>query len=107
MQREVLSLPGPIVALAGHGSQLAVAVHLGMPLPGNQNIGVAVFNVGRDQKGALSHPLPNFQPIPLAPRSTLSWLGFTDENNVRAQRKQYAIAKLMFNLKARLLSFGS
>jgi chromosome transmission fidelity protein 4 len=35
-QREVISLPGPIVALAGQGPYLAAAVHLGMPLPGNQ-----------------------------------------------------------------------
>jgi hypothetical protein len=52
-----------------------------MPLPGNQNIGVAVFNVGSLRKRTI-HPMPTFQPIPLAPKSTLSWFGFTDENNV-------------------------
>ena len=60
MQREVLSLPGPVVALAGQGPYLSVAVHLGMPLPGNQNIGVAVFNVGAGNHfGLLHHFLSN------------------------------------------------
>ena len=37
MQREVVSLPGPVVALAGWGDRLMVAVHAaGTPLPGNQ-----------------------------------------------------------------------
>ena len=87
MQREVLSLPGPVVSLAGQGPYLAVAVHLGMPLPGNQNIGVSVFNVGSLRKRTI-HPMPTFQPIPLAPKSTLSWFGFTDENNVSINVKK-------------------
>jgi hypothetical protein len=45
-----------------------------------QFIGVAVFDVAGDKTS--TQPLPTFQPIPLAPRSTLAWLGFTDENNV-------------------------
>ena len=39
MQREVLSLPGPIVAMSGFHDKLMVSVHIGMPLPGNQCIG--------------------------------------------------------------------
>jgi len=80
-QREVLSLPGPVVAIAGQGSNLAVAVHLALPLPGNQNIGVAVFNLAGKNP---SHPISVFQPIPLSPKSTLAWIGFTDEDNVSA-----------------------
>ncbi len=33
MQLKVLSLPGPVVAMAGHGDKLVVAVHNGTPLP--------------------------------------------------------------------------
>ena len=36
MQLQVLSLPGPIVSLAGHKDFIMIAVHMGMPLPGNQ-----------------------------------------------------------------------
>jgi chromosome transmission fidelity protein 4 len=78
-QREVLSLPGPVVALAGQGSLLVVAVHLSLPLPGNQSIGVAVFNMSGKTS---AHLIPAFQPIPLSPKSTLAWIGLTDENNV-------------------------
>ena len=75
MQREVLSLPGPVVALAGWGDRLMVAVHgAGAPLPGNQAISVAVLNVLGDKRKNL-----DFQPLPLAPRSYLSWMGFSDE----------------------------
>ena len=77
MQREVLSLPGPIVALSGWGDRLIVAVHAaGTPLPGNQAISVAILNVLGDKR---RHPCPNYLPLPLAPRSYLSWLGFSDE----------------------------
>ena len=77
MQREVLSLPGPVVALAGWADRLMVAVHAaGTPLPGNQAISVAILNVLGDKR---RHPCPNFEPLPLAPRSYLSWLGFSDE----------------------------
>ena len=78
MQRQVLSLPGPVVALAGHGKEIAVAVHISMPLPGNQAIGIAIFSVG-----GRKHRLPTFTPLPLAPKSLLSWIGFTDQGTVR------------------------
>jgi chromosome transmission fidelity protein 4 len=74
MQREVIALPGPIVALSGYRNKIAVTVHMGMPLPGNQNIAIAVFSIGGE-----THDLPTFNPLPLAPRAFLSWLGFTDE----------------------------
>jgi hypothetical protein len=36
MQREVASLPGPLVSMAGHGNRLLLALHAGHPLPGQQ-----------------------------------------------------------------------
>jgi len=36
LQRQVISLPGPMVALAGYGPYLLVSVHSGLPLPGDQ-----------------------------------------------------------------------
>ena len=36
MQREVASLPGPLVSMAGHGNRLLLALHGGHPLPGQQ-----------------------------------------------------------------------
>ena len=75
MQREVLTLPGPIVALSGHKTKIMITVHSGMPIPGNQNISFAVFDIGTDQ----DHQVPNFQPLALAPKAFLAWQGFTDE----------------------------
>ena len=80
MQREVLTLPGPVVALSGFKDKLMASVHLAMPLPGNQSIGTAIFSIGQDEQ---QHDHPNFSPLPLAPSSYLAWQGFTDEGVVR------------------------
>ena len=77
-QKQVTCLPGPVVSLAGYKDLIAVVVHLSMPLPGNQALGIAVFQVDGSH-----HPLPTFTALPLAPKSVLSWLGFTDEGTVR------------------------
>lgn len=74
-QLEVLSLPGPILALAGHGNLLFVTCHLGMPLAGNQSVSFAVFDLSPRHR----HPSPQFQPLPFAPNSYLTWMGFSDE----------------------------
>jgi hypothetical protein len=58
MQRDVISLPGPIVTLAGWGDRILVAVHVGMPLQGNQAIEFAVLNVLGDKK---KHMCPDYQ----------------------------------------------
>ena len=76
VQREVLSLPGPVLTLSGHGDRLMVAVHTGAPLLGNQTVSFAIFNVLGSKKKHLS---PNYQPLPMAPNSELSWMGFSDE----------------------------
>ena len=77
MQREVLALPGPTVAMSGFKDKLMISAHLGLALPGNQCIGTAVFHVGK-----LDHQLPHFNSLPLAPSSYLAWQGFTDEGVV-------------------------
>lgn len=71
MQKQVLSLPGPIVALSGWQDKCLVSVHLGLPLPGNQLIGTSVFSINECNL--------DFRPLPLAPRSILAWQGFTDD----------------------------
>ena len=45
----------------------------------NQLLGVAIFNVRGESSSTRHSPPANFQTLPLAPRSTLSWMGFTDE----------------------------
>jgi chromosome transmission fidelity protein 4 len=77
IQREILSLPGPVVALAGCGKQIFIAVHMGMALPGNQAIGIAILTVGERR-----HRNSSFTLLPLAPKSMLSWIGFTDQGTV-------------------------
>ena len=68
-----------MVSLAGYKKQIAITVHLGLGLPGNQLIGIAILNIGEK-----SHPLPNYSHLPLAPKSILSWIGFTDQGTVNA-----------------------
>ena len=73
IQLDILSLPGPVVAMSGHGPFLMVVVHSGMPLMDNQSLIYALYNLKTKK-----HPSPHYQPLPLAPNSTLSWLGFSD-----------------------------
>ena len=93
-QREVLSLPGPVVAMSGFQDKLMISVHTGMPLPGNQCIGTAIFNIGNTV-----HQLPSFNTLPLAPNSNLAWQGFTDEGNFFSLKfNTFVIFKEMFYL---------
>ena len=78
MQLDILSLPGPVVALSGSGKEIAIAVHMGMALPGNQAIGISLLTIGGKR-----HRNANFTLLPLAPKSLLSWIGFTDLGTVR------------------------
>ena len=45
VQREVFSLPGPAVCLAGHASSLLVVVHSAHPLPGDQQLSSMLYQV--------------------------------------------------------------
>ena len=76
MQRNVFSLPGPVVAMAGHADKLLVVVHGGTPLPGDQNMSYTILNPSEGDSRRMSAP---YRPLPLAPRSELDWVGFSDE----------------------------
>ena len=78
MQLEILSLPGPVVSMAGYKKAIAITVHLGLGLPGNQSIGITILTIGEK-----NHKLPYYSHLPLAPKSILSWIGFTDQGTVR------------------------
>lgn len=57
IQREIMTLPGMVVAMAGYKNYLIVAVHLGMPVYNDQHIGYVIYDV----MGYGKHPMPNVQ----------------------------------------------
>lgn len=71
-QREVLSLPGPVVAMNGFGNNLAIAYHSGLGANDDQNMNLMWIRV------CGPHLKSHTSPLPLSPASNLSWLGFTD-----------------------------
>nr|XP_020480838.1 WD repeat and HMG-box DNA-binding protein 1 isoform X2 [Monopterus albus] len=74
LQREIVSLPGPVVCLAGHGQQLLIVYHRATGFDGEQSLGVQLLQFGRRKKQII-----NGEPLPLSQKSYLSWLGFTAE----------------------------
>ncbi len=74
LQRAIVSIPGPIVSMAGHGEKLLIVVHGGMPIPGNQNLTFTILDAQRRGKALL-----DYQPLPMTPKTILSWVGFSDE----------------------------
>ncbi|XP_069986368.1 WD repeat and HMG-box DNA-binding protein 1 [Penaeus vannamei] len=74
IQRDVLSIPGPVVCLAAFEEQLMVVFHSGMGVSGDQHMAAIVLSVNGNK-----HPVPLSCPLPLSPRSYLAWAGFTDE----------------------------
>ena len=50
MEREVISLAGPLVSMAGSDSRLVLAVHAGSPLPDQQSLGFYTLDVNFRQK---------------------------------------------------------
>ncbi|XP_067007806.2 WD repeat and HMG-box DNA-binding protein 1 isoform X2 [Anabrus simplex] len=68
-QREVISLPGPVVCLAPFKDRLIVAYHNGAGL---------CFVLLHIKSNDLQAAVP-FQPLPVSPQSTLMWLGFSDQ----------------------------
>ncbi|KAJ9590981.1 hypothetical protein L9F63_015987 [Diploptera punctata] len=74
-QREVVSLPGPIVCVCGYKNRLLAVYHSGMGLPGDQNLGFVVLSVGSGPLQAVT----TFQPVAMTPKCTLKWAGFSDE----------------------------
>ncbi|XP_016887809.1 WD repeat and HMG-box DNA-binding protein 1 isoform X2 [Cynoglossus semilaevis] len=74
LQREIFSLSGPVVCMAGHGEQLLIVYHRGTGFDGNQSLGVQLLQLSQKKR-----QLINGEPLPLSLKSYLSWLGFTAE----------------------------
>ncbi|XP_053451283.1 WD repeat and HMG-box DNA-binding protein 1 isoform X2 [Nycticebus coucang] len=74
VQKEVFSLPGPVVSMAGHGEQLFVVYHRGTGFDGDQCLGVQLLELGRKKRQVL-----HGDPLPLSRRSYLAWVGFSAE----------------------------
>ncbi|XP_071453282.1 WD repeat and HMG-box DNA-binding protein 1 [Hetaerina americana] len=94
-QREVISIPGQVVCLAGHENQLVIVFHGGIGIDGDQHLYYQIVTVGSRSiggAGLLSHP-PH--PLPLSQKSTLTWIGFTDEGSVASQ-DSLGVVRLLF-----------
>ncbi|XP_033641025.1 WD repeat and HMG-box DNA-binding protein 1-like [Asterias rubens] len=74
MQREVIAVPGPVVCLAAHGNQLLVVYHAGAGVPGEQCLGVQLLHVGGKKKQQICGGR-----LPVSPKASLAWLGFSAE----------------------------
>ncbi|XP_048218905.1 LOW QUALITY PROTEIN: WD repeat and HMG-box DNA-binding protein 1 [Perognathus longimembris pacificus] len=74
VQKEIFSLPGPVVSMAGHGEQLLIVFHRGTGFDGDQCLGVQLLELGKMKKQIL---LGN--PLPLTRKSYLAWVGFSAE----------------------------
>uniref|UniRef100_A0A1B6DME6 Uncharacterized protein n=1 Tax=Clastoptera arizonana TaxID=38151 RepID=A0A1B6DME6_9HEMI len=79
-QREVISLPGPIVCLCGKDDKLVAVFHSGVGLNGDQCLSYFILRIGNSTKAIFSPTLT--QAFPLSPKSTLCWLGFSDEDSL-------------------------
>jgi len=75
MEREVISLAGPLVSMAGSDSRLVLAVHAGSPLPDQQSLGFYTLDVNF-RKGLCRLTGPSL--LPVSPGSELSWIGLAD-----------------------------
>ncbi|NXF08688.1 WDHD1 protein, partial [Smithornis capensis] len=75
VQREIFSLPGAVVSMAGHGEQLMVIYHRGSTgFDGDQCLGVQLMELGKKKKQVL-----HGDPLSLTRKSYLVWVGFTAE----------------------------
>ncbi|KAL8168703.1 UNVERIFIED_CONTAM: WD repeat and HMG-box DNA binding-domain containing protein 1 [Gekko kuhli] len=74
VQKEIFSLPGPAVSMAGHGEQLLVIFHRGTGFDGDQCLGVQLVELGRKKRQIL-----HGDPLPLSWKSHLTWVGFSAE----------------------------
>ncbi|XP_014662660.1 PREDICTED: WD repeat and HMG-box DNA-binding protein 1-like isoform X2 [Priapulus caudatus] len=74
LQREIFSIPGPVVCMAGHSNQLIVVFHLGTGVPGDQCLGVTLMHLDKTVS-----PVLDALRLPISPKSRLSWLGFSSE----------------------------
>ncbi|XP_010630836.1 WD repeat and HMG-box DNA-binding protein 1 isoform X1 [Fukomys damarensis] len=74
VQKEIFSLPGPVVSLAGHREQLFIVYHRGTGFYGDQCLGVQLLELGKKKRQILCG-----DPLPLTRRSYLTWIGFSAE----------------------------
>ncbi|KAG7162954.1 WD repeat and HMG-box DNA-binding protein 1-like [Homarus americanus] len=74
IQRDLISIPGPVVCIVGSEDQLMLIFHNGMGVSGDQHLVSNVLSVSGGR-----HPVPLACPVPLSPRSFLAWAGFSDE----------------------------
>ncbi|XP_035688519.1 WD repeat and HMG-box DNA-binding protein 1-like [Branchiostoma floridae] len=74
IQKDVISVPGPVVSMAAYGTQLFVVYHMGTGIPGDQLLGAQLLEVsGRRRRKVLEGQLP------ISTKSTLTWIGFSAE----------------------------
>ncbi|XP_071642540.1 WD repeat and HMG-box DNA-binding protein 1-like [Temnothorax longispinosus] len=71
-QREILALPGPVVAMNGLGNHLVIAYHAGIGPARDQHINLLWMQI----QG--THIRSQTLTIPLSPASDLMWLGLSD-----------------------------
>ncbi|BFG03318.1 WD repeat and HMG-box DNA-binding protein 1 [Drosophila madeirensis] len=71
-QREVLSIPGPVVAIAGHEHSLMLVYHSSAPTQTQQHLSAMLVNIN-----GLSLRLEHL-PVPLTPGRQMIWLGYTE-----------------------------
>ncbi|KAM5337026.1 WD repeat and HMG-box DNA-binding protein 1 [Glossophaga mutica] len=76
VQKEIISLPGPVVSMAGHGEQLFIVYHRGTGFDGDQCLGVYLLEMGKKKKQILRG-----DPLPLTRKSYLVWVGFSAEGS--------------------------
>ncbi|NWU96730.1 WDHD1 protein, partial [Upupa epops] len=74
VQKEIFSLPGPVVSMAGHGEQLMIIHHRGTGFDGDQCLGVQLLELGKKKKQIL-----HGDPLSLTKKSYLTWVGFSAE----------------------------
>ncbi|KAM9289756.1 WD repeat and HMG-box DNA-binding protein 1 [Cariama cristata] len=74
VQKEIFSLPGPVVSMAGHGEQLVIIYHRGTGFDGDQCLGVQLMELGKKKKQIL-----HGDPLSLTKKSYLIWVGFSAE----------------------------
>uniref|UniRef100_A0A8C0YB90 WD repeat and HMG-box DNA-binding protein 1 n=1 Tax=Cyprinus carpio carpio TaxID=630221 RepID=A0A8C0YB90_CYPCA len=74
VQKEIFSLPGAAVCMAGHGEQLLIVYHRGTGFDGDQALGVQLLQLGSKRRQVI-----HGEPLPLSRKSYLAWLGFTAE----------------------------
>ncbi|KAL1458238.1 hypothetical protein WDU94_008400 [Cyamophila willieti] len=76
LQREVISLPGPVVCLNAKDDVLLAVYHTGQGVPEDQNLSYSLYHSGALHRSRGPHSLP------LSPGSTLRWAGFSEEGSL-------------------------